>query len=222
MLSPLADSNLHQRHNPGQAALHAFKRAFISLDVLSVVVGMLEEPLSHTGVARTDEDNFSIELCLTMLRNVLNIEDPAPGMATSLGDHYTQMHEQLVALFKDALLLDILLLLAQDVHARENAKLNLLLVEIFHCIIRDQEPGAVIATHRLQAQREAFKGARGGPSPARQSGGSLMSVLVKEKTKRGLGAGQMHRCYWIPLLSSRQAGRGLTRLLVYTRMPFDV
>lgn len=158
-----------------------------------MVVGMLEEPLSHTGVARTDEDNFSIELCLTLLRNVLNIQDPAPGMATSLGDHYTQMHEQLVALFKDALLLDILLLLAQDVHARENAKLNLLLVEIFHCIIRDQEPGAVIAVHRLQAQREALKGPNGGPSPARQTGGSLMSVLVKEKTKRGLGAGQMHR-----------------------------
>eukprot|EP00752_Nemacystus_decipiens_P001460 g1436.t1 len=188
------DQQTRRRENAmaQQAALHAFKRAFISLDVLSVVVGMLEEPLSHTGVARTDEDNFSIELCLTLLRNILNIEDPTPGMATSLGDHYTQMHEQLVALFKDALLLDILLLLAQDVHARENAKLNLLLVEIFHCIIRDQEPGAVIATHRLQAQREVSKGGSGGPSPARQSGSSLMSVLVKEKTKRGLGAGQMH------------------------------
>lgn len=170
---------------------------------------MLEEPLSHTGVARTDDDNFSIELCLTLLRNVLNIQDPAPGMATSLGDHYTQMHEQLVALFKDALLLDILLLLAQDVHARENAKLNLLLVEIFHCIIRDQEPGAVIAVHRLQEQREAFKGGSGGPSPARQSGGSLMSVLVKEKTKRGLGAGQMHRCVLDSHASFTSKGRGL-------------
>eukprot|EP00903_Cladosiphon_okamuranus_P017376 g16007.t1 len=188
------DQQTRRRENAlaQEAALHAFKRAFISVDVLSVVVGMLEEPLSHTGVARTDEDNFSIELCLTLLRNILNIEDPTPGMATSLGDHYTQMHEQLVALFKDALLLDILLLLAQDVHARENAKLNLLLVEIFHFIIRDQEPGAVIATHRLQAQREAFKGGRGGPSPTRQSGTSLMSVLHTEKTKRGLGAGQMH------------------------------
>ncbi|CAM9634093.1 unnamed protein product [Ectocarpus sp. 13 AM-2016] len=188
------DHQMRRRENAmsQQAALHAFKRAFISKDVLSVVVGMLEEPLSHTGVARTDADNFSIELCLTLLRNVLNIQDPTPGMATSLGDHYTQMHEQLVALFKDALLLDILLLLAQDVHARENAKLNLLLVEIFHFIIRDQEPGAIIAVHRLQAQRGASKGSAGLPSPARQSGGSLMSVLAKEKTKRGLGAGQMH------------------------------
>lgn len=185
--------NLLRLDEPEQAALHAFKRAFSSKDVLSVVVGMLEEPLSHTGVARTDADNFSIELCLTLLRNVLNIQDPTPGMATSLGDHYTQMHEQLVALFKDALLLDILLLLAQDVHARENAKLNLLLVEIFHFIIRDQEPGAIIAVHRLQAKRGASKGSAGLPSPARQSGGSLMSVLAKEKTKRGLGAGQMHR-----------------------------
>lgn len=185
--------NLVCPRNRKQSALHAFKRAFVSKDVLSVVVGMLEEPLSHTGVARTDEDNFSIELCLTLLRNVLNIEDPAPGTATSLGDHYTQMHEQLVALFRDALLLDILLLLAQDVHARENAKLNLLLVEIFHCIVRDQDPRDVIAAHRLESKNEGITGSHGALSPARQSGGSLMSVLVKEKAMRGLGAGQMHR-----------------------------
>lgn len=179
--------------NAEQAALHAFKRAFISKDVLSVIVGMLEEPLSHTGVTRTEEDNFSIELCLTLLRNVLNIQDPTQGMVTSLGDHYAQMHEQLVALFQDALLLDILLLLAQDVHARENAKLNLLLVEIFHCVIRDQEPGAVIAVYRSKMQREACKGPAGGPSPTRHAGSSLMSVLAKEKSKRELGAGRMHR-----------------------------
>lgn len=177
----------------GQAARHAFKRAFISKDVLSVIVGMLEEPLSHTGVARTDDDKHSIELCLTLLRNVLNIQDPTPGLVTSLGDHYAQMHEQLVALFQDALLLDILLLLAQDVHAKENAKLNLLLVDIFHCIIRDQEPGAVIAVHRSKVQRGACKGPAGGPSPTRHAGSSLMSVLAKEKSKRELGAGRMHR-----------------------------
>ena len=110
-----------------------------------------------------------------------------------MGDHYAQMHEQLVVLFQDALLLDILLLLAQDVHARENAKLNLLLVEIFHCVIRDQEPGAVVAVHRLKMQREACKGPAGGPLPTRHAGSSLLSVLAKEKNKRELGAGRMHR-----------------------------
>lgn len=155
---------------------------------------MLEEPLSHIGVARTEEDNFSVELCLTLLRNVLNIKDPTLGLVTSLGDHYARMHEQLVVLFQDALLLDILLLLAQDVHARENAKLNLLLVEIFHCVVRDQEPGAVIAAHRAQVQREAIKGCKKGASPCRQSGSSLTSLLAKEKNKRELASGQMHRC----------------------------
>lgn len=177
-----------------QASLHAFKRAFISKNVLSVIVGMLEEPLGHIGVARTEEDNFSIELCLTLLRNVLNIKDPTPGMVTSLGDHYAQMHEQILALFQDALLLDILLLLAQDVHARENAKLNLLLVEIFHCVIRDQEPGAVIAAHRARVQRDACKLTKNGPSPTSKSGGSLSTVLAREKDIRGLVSGQMHRC----------------------------
>lgn len=179
-----------------QAALHSFKRAFISKDFLSVIVGMLEEPLSHTGVARTDEDNFLIELCLTLLRNVLNIRDPAPALVTSLGENYSQMHEQLVALFQDALLLDILFLLAQDVLARENAKLNLLLVEIFHCIVRDQEPAALINVNRARAQREACKRGKGGPSPYAPSNGSLMSVLAKEKSKRGIVVAQMHRCVY--------------------------
>lgn len=154
---------------------------------------MLEEPLSHIGVARTDDDNFSIELCLTLLRNILTIHDPAQGLGTSLGDHYSQMHEQLIALFHDALLLDILLLLAQDVHARENTKLNLLLVEIFYCIIKDQEPGAIITVHREQMLRKALKGNKGLPVPLRPTGASLMSILAKEKDKRGLAAGQMHR-----------------------------
>lgn len=178
-----------------QASLYAFKRAFISKDVLSVIVGMLEEPLSHVGVIRTEVDNFSIELCLTLLRNILNIKDPTPGMVTSLGDHYVQMHEQLVELMQDALLLDILLLLAQDVHARENAKLNLLLVEIFHCVIRDQEPGAVIAVHRAKGQRDATgKGSNAKPSSAPKPKASLLGVLAKERAMRGNVSGQMHRC----------------------------
>lgn len=182
-------------YSVAQASLHAFKRAFISKDVLSVIVGMLEEPLSHIGVARTEEDNFSIELCLTLLRNVLNIKDPTPGMVTSLGDHYVQMHEQLVALFQDALLLDILLLLAQDVHARENAKLNLLLVEIFHCVIGDQEPGAIIATHRAKVESDpASHVSKGGPSSATKPRATLLSVLAKERNMRGTVSGQMHRC----------------------------
>lgn len=156
---------------------------------------MLEEPLNHIGVTRTEDDNFSIELCLTLLRNVLNIKDPTPGMVTSLGDHYVQMHEQVVELMQDALLLDILLLLAQDVHARENAKLNLLLVEIFHCVIRDQEPGAVIAVHRAKVQKGAIgKGSHVRPSSAPNPKGSLLGVLAKEKTMRGNVSGQMHRC----------------------------
>lgn len=153
---------------------------------------MLEDPLSHVGVARSEDDNFAIELCLTLLRNVLNIKDPTPGMVVSLGDQYAEMHEQLLVLFQDTLVLDVLLLLAQDVHARENAKLNLLLVEILHGIVRDQEPSAVVAVRRT---RDAYKEAVSQPSQPKNSGGILTSVLAKEKTMRGLVASQMHRCF---------------------------
>ncbi|CAN0512549.1 unnamed protein product, partial [Discosporangium mesarthrocarpum] len=158
------------------ASLQGFKRAFISSDVLSVILGMLEEPLGHAGLARTDEDNFSMELCLTLLRNILNIKDTVPGTVAAAGDHLMQMHERLVILFQEALLLDILLLLAQDVGARENAKLNLLLVEIFHSLLKDQEPGAITASHEeaLSQGRREPEG-KGTPSQSQQNPRGLLS-----------------------------------------------
>lgn len=177
-----------------QASLQGFKRAFISKDVLGVVMGMLEEPLTHVGVARSEDDNFSIELCLTLLRNVLSIKDPTPGsLATSTGDQLIEMHEELLVLLQETLMLDVLLLLAQDVHARENAKLNLLLVEIFHSIVGQQEPSSTIAANRERARKTSCAREAGRPSQSTKSRGSLTSVLAREKLSRELVSGQMHR-----------------------------
>lgn len=176
-----------------QASLQTFKHAFVSKDVLFVIVGMLEEPLSHVGVARSEDDNFCIELCLTLLRNVLSIRDPPPGAVKSPGDQYTEMHGQLLALLQDTLLLDILLLLAQDVHARENASLNLLLVEIFHSIVRDHDPTAVVTECRGKVKQDVTGGPTKQPSQRKGPGGSLTALLAREKTARGSVSGQMHR-----------------------------
>ncbi|CAM9262579.1 unnamed protein product [Choristocarpus tenellus] len=188
------DQQARRRENASaqQASLQAFKRAFVSKDVLEVIVGVLEEPLSHTGVARTDEDNFIMELCLTLLRNILNIKDPVPG-TNSVADHMMQLQEQLVVLFQDALLLDILLLLAQDVTSRENAKLNLLLVEIFHSILKGQEPGAIISSHQESLSR-VNQNHNGKRVHSQQSavGGMLSSLLTKERDKRSLASSQMN------------------------------
>ena len=47
-----------------------YKEAFLSQDVLGIFVSMLEEPLSHDGFDRTEDDNMLIELLLTLFRNL--------------------------------------------------------------------------------------------------------------------------------------------------------
>lgn len=58
--------------------LMAMKRAFVSApEVVGVLVGLLEEPLSKEAQrrGRTEEETLVIELVLTLLRNLLAIQD---------------------------------------------------------------------------------------------------------------------------------------------------
>jgi hypothetical protein len=56
----------------------AMKRAFVSApEVVGVLVGLLEEPLSSEARrrGRTEEETLVIELVLTLVRNLLAIQD---------------------------------------------------------------------------------------------------------------------------------------------------
>lgn len=58
--------------------LMAMKRAFVSApEVVGVLVGLLEEPLSSEARrrGRTEEETLVIELVLTLVRNLLAIQD---------------------------------------------------------------------------------------------------------------------------------------------------
>ncbi|KAG5176771.1 hypothetical protein JKP88DRAFT_334503 [Tribonema minus] len=120
-------------------ALRGVKRAFASRSVASVLVGALEGPLGRTGGRagqRTEADAFLIELTLTLLRNVLAVRDDATGAITGQGDH-----QLLLSALASEFVLDILLVLAQGIGERDNAKLNLLLLDILDSIFRGQDAG---------------------------------------------------------------------------------
>ena len=48
------------------------------------------------------------------------------------------LHRQLVTLFDEEHVLELILVLSQDMEARENAQYNLLIMEILHALVRDQ------------------------------------------------------------------------------------
>ena len=105
--------------------------------VLSVFVSLLAEPLSRTGNSRTDSDHLTIELVLHLLRNLLAAQ-PLLG-----GRRSESLHHELIALFDRELVLELLLVLAADIEQRENAQYNLLLMELLHHLLRNQDPLAV-------------------------------------------------------------------------------
>jgi hypothetical protein len=48
------------------------------------------------------------------------------------------LHQELIGLFEREVVLDILLVIAQEMESRENAQYNLLLMEILHHLLRTQ------------------------------------------------------------------------------------
>ena len=60
--------------------LHAhnllYKQCFLDEELIAIFMALVEEPLSHEGKARTENDNLQLELILTLFRNLLSVKNP--------------------------------------------------------------------------------------------------------------------------------------------------
>jgi hypothetical protein len=110
--------------------------------MLSAVVGLLTEPLSKTG-RKTDQDHLIIELVLHFIRNLLCAE-PVIKTSTDMRESSDRLQEELIAVFSDELVLDIILVLSQQmtdvVSSGGDSHYNLLLMEIIHHLIKHADP----------------------------------------------------------------------------------
>jgi timeless len=118
--------------------------------LLSIFVSLLAEPLSKTGTERSDEDHLTIELVLHLFRNLLAAE---PLLTTSVeaSDRSKQLHDELLALYDREYVLEILLVLGANMEQRENVPYNLLVMELLHHLLRQQDPTAVARSASLSA-----------------------------------------------------------------------
>lgn len=113
-----------------------YKRSFVDskhAGVLKIFVSLLTEPLARTGSSRTEADHMTIELVLHLFRNLLSA-----GHVQTDRHEDNRLHQQMVALFESELVLDIIMVLGQEIEARENQHYNLLIMEILHYLFRDQ------------------------------------------------------------------------------------
>jgi timeless len=132
-----------------------YKEAFLSQDILAIFVSMLEEPLSHDGFDRTDDDNMLIELVLTLFRNLLHVPNPE-YTTVSGGEHLTHLQEDFIILLHQELVLETVLLLAQLVEDDANRDWNLLLLELFYLLFRGHSP-ELVANETGEHGRRAIK-----------------------------------------------------------------
>ena len=102
-------------------------------------VDLMQGPLSKTEQRRDDRDNSTIELVLHLFRNLLCAE-PVVKNSASLVNEDIRIHHQLIAVFQKELVFDIIVFLGEGIAHKKNERWNLLIMEILHFLVRNQDP----------------------------------------------------------------------------------
>ncbi len=159
--------------------------------ILSTIVALLAEPLAKKR--KTEADHLVIELVLHFIRNLLCAE-PVIKLSREAHESHIRLQEELIAALHDELVLEVILVLSQhlDDHASEDAHYNLLLMEITHHLIKNQDP-VLVAKYGMLAVRSVKKQmnpanteinrAKVQPLQRHDGSSSLRSFLSKERQR---------------------------------------
>lgn len=186
--------------------------------LLSIFVSLLTEPLSKTGMARSNEDHLTVELILHLFRNLLCAGEPLFKDAENVQES-NKLHQELIALFDKELVLDIFLVLGQEMESRENIQYNLLLMEIMHHLLKSQDP-TLVAQSVLNDKSTNFNSntqAKNNPKfpaskrfqrpPSSKSNiGSLRDKLQKERQKLQAANSSRHSHFGGTLVIKKEGG----------------
>jgi len=187
--------------------------------LLSVLVSLLADPLSRTGVARTADDHLTIELVLHLFRNLLCAGEPILKDAEK-AQNCAILHQQLIGLFEKEMVLDFMLVVGQEMDNRENKDYNLLLMEILHHMLKNQDPTLVArsinherGSSGKEAKVEKKKKGTGaaerfrGPQSRSSGSGILANQLKKERNQMQSSCTSRHSYFGGTLVTKRSDGQ---------------
>ncbi|KAG0582042.1 hypothetical protein KC19_3G029100 [Ceratodon purpureus] len=159
--------------------LRQFKAAVLEDDAIGVIVSHLQDPLEHMESGTlTDMDGKMFQLVLTLIRNLLAVDDPSsPFVRASVADSQAlYIKDALIERLFNENVMDLLLALTQHVGGEQPflRQDNLLILEILHYLLSGQVPD-VIASSRDRTQKQ---------SKSQPSGAALEALMTKEREER--------------------------------------
>ncbi|GMI46686.1 hypothetical protein TrCOL_g1634 [Triparma columacea] len=157
--------------------LMEYKRLFLKEGLLEVFVDLMQVPLSKTEQKRDDKDNSTIELVLHLIRNLLCAE-PVVKNSTSLVNEDIRIHHQLIAVFQKELVFDIMVFLGEGISHKKNERWNLLIMEILHFLVRNQDPSMTAKSDDMVIGSSSNMG-----NDENKRGGGLSAARKREKAK---------------------------------------
>ncbi|KAL9189751.1 hypothetical protein ACHAXT_009426 [Thalassiosira profunda] len=198
--------------------------------LLSVFINIIAEPLAKTGASRTVSDHVQIELVLQLIRHLLCIAPLSTKGSVEESQLASQLHEELMVVLKEEMAFDLLVCLGQDVGRRENAKYNLLLMEILGCVLKGQDPTDVArstfaSAQNLSAPVTLSTGKKSSKAPTKRvirttttsranatGANSLKAVLQTERSQFQRSAPSRHGHFAGTLMVSDSGGQEEVRL----------
>lgn len=202
--------------------LTEYKRAFVyhpshrhhngseEKGLISIFVSLLAEPLSRSGTGRTDSDHLTIELVLHLIRNLLSAGGE-PFMEDGKGSDKVRdnavLHQDLLSLFQQEMVLDVLLILGQDIEKRENKQYNLLLMEILHHMLKNQDPTLVSRSAFLKDKTQPSVHTKKSSFITSSGKLSLSSQLQKERTSLYSASSSRHSHFGGTLVLQKTDGQ---------------
>ncbi|XP_024382213.2 uncharacterized protein [Physcomitrium patens] len=159
--------------------LRQFKSAVLEDDSIGVIVSHLQDPLEHMESGTlTDMDGKMFQLVLTLIRNLLAVDDPSSSLvrASVASPQALYVKDALIERLFNENVMDLLLALIQHVGGEQPFLRhdNLLILEIFNYLFSGQMPD-VIASSYDEAHAK---------SKSQPSGAALEALMAKEREER--------------------------------------
>ncbi|KAN0006684.1 hypothetical protein ACTFIU_003400 [Dictyostelium citrinum] len=124
------------------------KESFLNRELIKTLLDILKEPMINLGFSNgSSQDYIIIELVLTLIKNMLQIQDPISSQTSIETEYRCHMHSNLIELLEEENILELFLVLAQNIHTNKVYKqisiYSLLLLEIFTLLLKNESPNEI-------------------------------------------------------------------------------